>query len=72
MRRVARLYAAKISIAARADAFTKNFIAPKLKEDIDKALARERKHGKKRDYRPNPKQGRFGNRNGNNRRFKHR
>lgn len=37
--RMARIYAAKISIAARADAFTKRFIADKLKESLERALA---------------------------------
>jgi nucleolar protein 56 len=36
--RIARLYATKISIAARADAFTKRFIAKELKEDINRRL----------------------------------
>ena len=34
--RLARMYATKISIAAKADAFSKNFIAEQLKESIDK------------------------------------
>ena len=38
--RIARLYATKICIAAKADAFTKNFIAERLKEQIDKTLER--------------------------------
>ncbi len=38
--RIARLYATKICIASKADAFTKNFIAPKLKEQIDATLKR--------------------------------
>ncbi|MCX8200325.1 MAG: hypothetical protein N3G76_02555 [Candidatus Micrarchaeota archaeon] len=37
--KVARLLAAKISIAAKADTYTHNFIAPKLKEDLDKKIA---------------------------------
>lgn len=40
--RIARVYATKISIAAKADAFTKRFIAEKLKADIEKAVARSR------------------------------
>ncbi len=36
--RIARLFATKICIAAKADAFTKNFIAPRLKEQIDLTL----------------------------------
>lgn len=43
--RLARLYANKLSIAAKADAFSKNFIAEKLKSDINKSLER-RKSGK--------------------------
>jgi nucleolar protein 56 len=38
--RIARIYATKLSIAARADGISKNFIADKLKEQLDKALAR--------------------------------
>lgn len=37
--RVARVYATKISIAARADAFSKRFIAKELKQALDKALS---------------------------------
>ena len=38
--RIARAYAAKISIALKADYFTKNFIAEKLKADLEKAVKR--------------------------------
>ena len=38
--RIARVYAAKISIALKADYFTKNFIAEKLKSDLEKAVKR--------------------------------
>lgn len=38
--KIARIYATKLSIAARADAITKNFIAEKLKEQLDKAVER--------------------------------
>ncbi len=38
--RLARLYATKISIAARADAYSKRFIADKLKEALDKGTER--------------------------------
>lgn len=38
--RIARIYATKLAIAARADGISKNFIAPKLKEQLDKALAK--------------------------------
>ncbi len=36
--KIARLIAAKIAIAAKADVYTKKFIAPKLKEELDKKL----------------------------------
>ncbi|MEM3791159.1 MAG: hypothetical protein QXL16_00300 [Candidatus Micrarchaeaceae archaeon] len=35
---IARALAAKIAIAARADAYTKNFVAEKLKRDLEKSL----------------------------------
>lgn len=38
--RIARLFATKLSIAARADAFTKRFIGDQLRESIDKNLAK--------------------------------
>ncbi len=38
--KIARMYAAKISIAAKADAFTKRFIADKLKEDLEKTISK--------------------------------
>lgn len=38
--RVARVYATKIAIASKADAFSKNFIADKLKISIDNAIKR--------------------------------
>ncbi|MGD0729566.1 MAG: NOP5/NOP56 family protein, partial [Candidatus Micrarchaeaceae archaeon] len=38
--RIARVYATKISIALKADYFTKNFIAEKLKQDIEKSIKR--------------------------------
>ncbi|MCX8206090.1 MAG: NOP58 family protein [Candidatus Micrarchaeota archaeon] len=36
--KVARMIAAKVSIAAKADAYSKNFIAPALKEDLEKRI----------------------------------
>ena len=36
--KLARAYATKVSIAARADAYTKRFIADKLKESLDKTV----------------------------------
>lgn len=39
--RIARAYATKIAIAARADGISKNFIADKLKEQLDKAIAKQ-------------------------------
>lgn len=41
--RVARIYAAKISIAAKADAFSKRFIADALKKSLNNALAKSRR-----------------------------
>ncbi|MEM0149807.1 MAG: hypothetical protein QXW10_02850, partial [Candidatus Micrarchaeaceae archaeon] len=38
--KIARLYATKISIALKADYFSKRFIADKLKEDIEKNMLR--------------------------------
>jgi nucleolar protein 56 len=38
--RVARLFAAKIGIAARADAISKRFIGKELRQELDRALAR--------------------------------
>ncbi|MDE1824662.1 MAG: NOP58 family protein [Candidatus Micrarchaeota archaeon] len=38
--KIARVYATKIAIAARADAITKNFIAEGLKAQLDKAIER--------------------------------
>jgi nucleolar protein 56 len=43
--RIARSLAAKLAIAAKADAFTGNFIAGKLKESLDARLAQIRKKG---------------------------
>ncbi len=45
--RIARLYAAKISIAARADATTKREIAEVLKKQIEQSLQKIREHPKK-------------------------
>jgi len=41
--RIARALAAKIAIAAKADFYTKNYIAPKLKEDFERRLEEIRK-----------------------------
>jgi len=38
--KLARIYATKLSIASKADAFSKRFIADKLKAEIDKATRR--------------------------------
>ena len=38
--RIARLYATKITMALKADYYTKNFIAEKLKVDIDNGIKR--------------------------------
>ncbi len=45
--RIARVYATKISIAAKADAFSKNFIAKELKEQLEKSLAHARNHAER-------------------------
>jgi nucleolar protein 56 len=44
--RVARLFATKLSIAARADAISKRFIGKELREQIDKSLAKIREKEK--------------------------
>jgi nucleolar protein 56 len=44
--RIARTFASKISIAARADFYSKNFIAVELKESLDKAMTAQ-KHQQK-------------------------
>ncbi len=77
--RIARLYATKICIASKADAFTKNFIADKLKEQIDKTMERYAKEPE-RPERPQQRregqwqqrggQGRQNNWRGQNRRWK--
>lgn len=43
---IARAFAGKISIAARADFYSKEFIADKLREDLDKAIIEIRKKHK--------------------------
>ena len=48
--RIARVYATKISIASRADAFSKRFIAKELKESLDRSIGKMRvkaKEGRK-------------------------
>lgn len=45
--RIARIYATKLSIAARADGISKNFIADKLKIQLDKALAMQARKPKR-------------------------
>jgi len=61
--RIARVYATKISIALKADYFSKNFIAEKLKEDLERSIkkikeapARERSYQQapNRFSNPNP------------------
>ena len=49
--RIARIYATKISIASRADAFSKRFIAKELKEAIEKSI-RNMKTGKSKPAAP--------------------
>ncbi len=65
--RIARIYAGKLAIAARADGISKNFIADKLKEQLDKAVKMQSKNrppktdGSGKGYRPDSRrQGRFG------------
>ncbi|MCL5092875.1 MAG: NOP58 family protein [Candidatus Marsarchaeota archaeon] len=41
--RIARAYAAKIAIALKADYFSKNFIAEKLKKDLEESISRIQK-----------------------------
>jgi nucleolar protein 56 len=48
---IARAFAGKISIAARADYFSKEFIAERLREDLEKSL----KHIKRKHKDPPPK-----------------
>jgi nucleolar protein 56 len=47
--KIARMYATKISIASKADAFTKRFIADKLKETLDKAISRSASQPRRTD-----------------------
>jgi nucleolar protein 56 len=45
--RVARLFATKLSIAARADAFSKRFIGKQLRESIDSTLKQIKENGRR-------------------------
>ncbi|MDE1768346.1 MAG: NOP58 family protein [Candidatus Micrarchaeota archaeon] len=67
--RIARVYATKLAIAARADGISKNFIAPQLKEQLDKAIAAQAKHKHREDTyqqeRRSDQRGRFQFRKGN-------
>ena len=60
--KIARALAAKLAIAAKADFYTGNFIAPKLKQDLDKRLAQIRvmpeKQRQKQPQRQGQQQGR--------------
>lgn len=56
--RLARIYATKISIASRADAFTKNFIAGRLKEQLEKAAKEQAENHKNDDNTERPRQDR--------------
>ncbi|MDE1851374.1 MAG: NOP58 family protein [Candidatus Micrarchaeota archaeon] len=69
--RIARVYATKLAIAARADAITKNFIAEKLKAQLDSAVERITSS----PVKEKPERRRFDNRDnrnfgGNNRNFR--
>ena len=50
--RVARMFATKLSIAARADAFSKRFIAKELKESIDESIEKMKAHPRKPSSNP--------------------
>jgi nucleolar protein 56 len=50
--KVARIFATKLSIAARADAISKRFIAKELKEQLEKAVKRIGESPARPDYRP--------------------
>jgi nucleolar protein 56 len=55
--RIARLYAAKISIALKSDYFTKNFIAERLKADLKRNVERIQEAGpRRRERRPWPRE----------------
>ena len=61
--RIARAYATKIAIAARADGISKNFIADKLKEQLDQVIQKQghREHpGPQRPQKPENQQRRQG------------
>lgn len=64
--RIARLYATKISIASKADYFSKRFIAEDLKKALDEGIKRIEaepvKERKREAFRPKPKRGRFNRR----------
>ncbi len=47
--KVARIYGTKLAIASRADAISKNFIADKLKEQLDAAIKRAEEHSNECD-----------------------
>ncbi|MEM4208663.1 MAG: hypothetical protein QW153_03720, partial [Candidatus Bilamarchaeaceae archaeon] len=47
--KIARALANKIAIAAKADAFTKNYIADKLKEEFDSRTEEVKSNKKKND-----------------------
>ncbi len=49
---IARAFAGKIAMAARADAFTHRDIAPQLQADLDRALAEIRRRKEKKPARP--------------------
>jgi nucleolar protein 56 len=55
--RIARIYAAKISIALKSDYFTKHFIAEKLKADLKESLERVKSsEPRRRERRPWPRE----------------
>ncbi len=50
--KMARMYAAKLSIALKADYYTKNFIAKELKESLDKSIERMKESTPDKPERP--------------------
>ncbi|MCL4365090.1 MAG: NOP58 family protein [Candidatus Marsarchaeota archaeon] len=59
--KIARIYGTKLAIAARADAISKNFIADKLKEQLDAAIKRVEASNPGKDDQE-PRQARWDNR----------
>lgn len=62
--RIARVYANKITIALKADVYTKNFIADKLKDDLDESISKILSSPKK--SKPPAKSNNYNNSRNNN------